>query len=75
MPPPLAAATASPEVRSNAALRWQYRPGSALFLVWSQERTHDGEATGFEPAPQARALFRREGTNVFLIKVSHWLGR
>ena len=63
------------EVRSNAVLRWQYRPGSALFLVWSQERTHDGEATGFEPAPQARALLRREGTNVFLIKVSHWLGR
>jgi len=27
------------------------------------------------PAPQARALLRREGTNVFLIKVSHWLGR
>ena len=63
------------EVRSNAVLRWQYRPGSALFLVWSQERTHDGDATGFAPAPQARALFERDGTNVFLIKVSHWLGR
>jgi hypothetical protein len=63
------------ELRSNAVLRWQYRPGSALFLVWSQERAHDGEATGFEPAPQARALLKREGTNVFLVKVSHWLGR
>ena len=63
------------EVRSNAVLRWQYRPGSALFVVWSQERTHEGDATGFEPAPQARALLDRDGTNVFLIKVSHWLGR
>ncbi len=63
------------EVRSNAVLRWQYRPGSALFVVWSQERTHEGDATGFEPAPQARALLERDGTNVFLLKVSHWLGR
>jgi hypothetical protein len=63
------------ELRSNAVLRWQYRPGSALFLVWSQERSHEVEATGFEPSPQARALLKRQGTNVFLIKVSHWLGR
>jgi hypothetical protein len=63
------------ELRSNAVLRWQYRPGSALFLVWSQERSHDGGASGFEPSPQARALLKRQGTNVFLVKVSHWLGR
>jgi hypothetical protein len=25
-------------LRGSAVLRWEYRPGSALFLVWQQER-------------------------------------
>lgn len=25
--------------RSNLVLRWEYRPGSTLFVVWSQDRS------------------------------------
>ncbi|NIU78657.1 MAG: hypothetical protein GWN71_35435, partial [Gammaproteobacteria bacterium] len=28
------------QLRSNLVLRWEYRPGSTLFLVWSQGRSH-----------------------------------
>lgn len=26
-------------LQGNAVLRWEYRPGSALFLVWQQQRS------------------------------------
>ena len=29
------------EFRSNVVFRWEYRPGSTLFLVWSQGRQDD----------------------------------
>jgi hypothetical protein len=61
-------------LRSNLLLRWEYRPGSALFVVWSQNRS------GFEPDGRLRLgrdaadLLGAPGTNVFLIKFSHWFG-
>ncbi|HKP16341.1 MAG TPA: DUF5916 domain-containing protein, partial [Gemmatimonadaceae bacterium] len=62
------------ELNANAVLRWEYRPGSAMFVVWSQGRTHDGDtSTGMRS--QAGELFAAPATNVVLVKVSHWLGR
>jgi hypothetical protein len=62
-------------LRGNAVLRWEYRPGSALFFVWQQERS------GFEPIGDFSAsrdigdIFKTQPTNVFLIKATYWLGR
>ena len=62
-------------LRGNAVLRWEYRPGSALFFVWQQERS------GFEPIGDFSAgrdigdIFNTVPTNVFLIKATYWLGR
>ena len=61
------------ELNSNAVLRWEYRPGSALFLVWAQARNDDGNAADFSVRRQAAALWRTPGTNVLLVKVSYWL--
>jgi Domain of unknown function (DUF5916) len=61
-------------LRGNAVLRWEYRPGSALFFVWQQERS------GFEPLGDFRAgrdvgrLFREPARNVFLVKATYWIG-
>ena len=61
-------------LQGNAVLRWEYRPGSALFVVWQQQRD------GFEPDGALRfgrdvgGLFRDTPTNVFLVKLSYWLG-
>ena len=60
-------------LQGNAVLRWQYRPGSTLFLVWQQQRS------GFDPAGDFRfdnlgTLFTDDLTNVFLVKLSYWLG-
>jgi hypothetical protein len=62
------------ELRSNAVLRWEYRPGSTLFVVWSSGRgtfDHDGRMQGWD---DARDLFRAPGTNVLAVKLSYWLG-
>jgi hypothetical protein len=62
------------QLRSNLVLRWEYRPGSALFLVWSQGRT-DFERDGrFHFGDDVGAMWRAEGTNVLLIKASYWFG-
>ena len=63
------------ELNANAVLRWEYRPGSALFVVWSQGRSHDGAAAPFDMRSQSRDLFAAPATNVVLVKVSHWMGR
>jgi hypothetical protein len=58
---------------SNVVLRWEYRPGSALFLVWSQARAHSADTGAFSLGEDAGALFGSPATNVFLVKFSYWL--
>jgi hypothetical protein len=62
------------EFNSNVVLRWEYRPGSTLFVVWSQGRQ------GFLPTPGTRSvagdfgdLFTLHPNNTFLVKASYWL--
>ena len=61
-------------LRGNAVLRWEYRPGSALFLVW-QQRREGLEADGaLRFGRDVGGLFADPPTNVFLVKLSYWLG-
>jgi hypothetical protein len=55
-------------------LRWEYRPGSSLFLVWSQGRERVGEYGDYDFARDASRLFGTRATNVLLVKASYWLG-
>ncbi|HEY0674260.1 MAG TPA: DUF5916 domain-containing protein [Longimicrobiales bacterium] len=61
-------------LRSNAVLRWEYRPGSALFLVWSQGREAFSEYGDYDMRRDAGRLFGSKATNVLLIKATYWLG-
>ena len=60
--------------RFNAVLRWEYRPGSTIFFVWSQTRSNgfsdvrDGLQHDF-----TEATFHDRPTNVLLVKVNAWL--
>jgi hypothetical protein len=61
---------------SNLVLRWEYRPGSTLFLVWSQGRADGSDADVTRTFPQDfRRLFTMHPNNTFLVKVSYWLSR
>ncbi|MBI4408563.1 MAG: hypothetical protein HY561_02565 [Gemmatimonadetes bacterium] len=61
------------QFRSNLVLRWEYRPGSTLFLVWSQGRTRARDHGSFDLGRDLEDLFEAESTNVLLIKASYWL--
>jgi hypothetical protein len=59
----------------NAVLRWEYRPGSTVFFVWTQNRTGSDSNGVFDFMRQQRDIFRDRPTNVFQVKVNYWLGR
>lgn len=76
--PPASVATAFRyrQLRTNAVARWEYRPGSTLFLVWS----HGREGSVADPGSRGwsreyRDLFDLHPDNTFLIKVAYWLNR
>jgi hypothetical protein len=55
-------------------LRWEYKPGSTLFLVWSQTRDHY-QNTGFLDVYQdAYDLFSQKAHNVFMLKFTYSIG-
>ncbi len=62
-------------LRGNAVLRWEYQPGSALFLVWSQQREQEFDDVRSNVIGQAGRTFADPGRHVFLIKFSRWIGR
>ncbi len=61
-------------LRGNAVLRWEYRPGSTLFLVWTRSGESLLDRGRIDFGADARALFRGPSQNIFLIKVNYWLG-
>jgi len=60
--------------RSTSVLRWEWRPGSTLYIVWQQDRSglrEIGARAG--PGDLFRSL-TASGDNFFAVKVSYWLG-
>jgi hypothetical protein len=60
------------EFRSNTVLRWEYRPGSTLFLAWSQARDDATRDPALAVGRDARRLFGTVPRNVVLLKASVW---
>jgi hypothetical protein len=62
-------------LRGNAVVRWEYRPGSALFFVWQQQREDFLPFEGdFQTRRETRMIFGRP-SNVFLVKATYWFAR
>ncbi len=59
--------------RSNLVVRWEYRPGSSLFLVWSQARDPRMDGGSFHLGDGLDTLFSQTPRNVFMVKVNYWL--
>jgi hypothetical protein len=62
-------------LRGTAVLRWEYRPGSALFFVWTQQRSGSDAYGDLDLRRDYSALWRDRADNVFMIKATYWLGR
>ena len=61
------------EFISNFVLRWEYRPGSNLFIVWSQSREGFDPEGLFRPGRSIADLAELQPTNVFILKLSYRL--
>jgi hypothetical protein len=61
-------------LRGNAVLRWEYKPGSAVYLVWQQLRSGSVPQGDFELRRDVSAIFREPVTNVLLVKATYWIG-
>jgi hypothetical protein len=62
------------ELHASAVVRWEYRPGSTVFVVWTQGREQDDRNPGtFKPARDFGDLFGARPDNTFLIKASYWM--
>jgi hypothetical protein len=63
-------------LRSNLVLRWEYRPGSTMFVVWSQGRENFEPNGAFRFGRDFGRLFdgrQAPSTNVLLVKFNYWL--
>ena len=61
------------EFRSNLVARWEWKPGSSVYLVWSQGRTSYAPEWDASLGSNWDALRGAPSDNVFLVKVSYWL--
>jgi hypothetical protein len=62
------------QFNSNAVLRWEYRPGSVLFLVWQQGRTQNVvNNNAFDGPTDVSGMFGAHPNNTFLVKLSYWI--
>jgi hypothetical protein len=62
-------------LRGNAVFRWEYLPGSTLFLAWTHSRSGQEAIGDFDFGRDREALFSAKPDNVFLVKATWWLTR
>jgi hypothetical protein len=58
----------------NAVLRWEYRPGSTVFLVWQRQQELDARTGDFDLARDLGDMWGAPADNRFILKISYWLG-
>ncbi len=60
-------------LNANTVLRWEFVPGSTLYVVWTREEAVPGSDGTLDLRRDLSRLFGSEGTNVFMVKASYWL--
>ncbi|RQP17175.1 MAG: hypothetical protein EAS52_09520, partial [Parapedobacter sp.] len=63
------------ELRSNLVARWEYLPGSTLYLVWQHNRSYQDII--YHPGWESNLdrMFGLPATNTFMIKINYWFNR
>ena len=60
-------------VRGSAVVRWEFRPGSSMYLVWNENRSNVVPLGDFKPSRDFSSLSDAPSRDVFLLKFSYWL--
>ena len=57
---------------SNFVLKWEYRRGSTIYLVWAQQRDGADSAKSQDAWSALSGLRHRRPANEFLVKITYW---
>ena len=60
------------QLRSNLVFRWEFRPGSQLYLVWSSDRTENLNPGNYGINDMGNRISGTFPNNIFLIKFNYW---
>jgi hypothetical protein len=58
---------------ANVLLRWEFLPGSAAYLVWTQSRDDFNNDYGIDFGTRFRETFKLPHDDAVLLKISYWL--
>jgi hypothetical protein len=61
-------------LRGNAVLRWEYRPGSTIYLVWTRSGSSSVGRGNIDFGDDTSSLLRGPSDNIFLVKVNYRIG-
>ena len=61
-------------LRANAVFRWEFRPGSSLFVAWTQTRRETLPTGEFDFGDGVSRVFTAPADDVLLVKISYWFG-
>ena len=58
-------------LRGTVVLRWEYRPGSTIYAVWTQNRADYSHPGNFDFNRDLSLMLRAPGDNIFLLKINY----
>ena len=59
-------------LRGNAVLRWEYRPGSTMYFVWTQTRDDEVVDGDFQFGNSLSRMFNSDADNIFMVKFTYY---
>lgn len=59
--------------RSNLVMRWEWLPGSTLFVVWQQDRSTEADVGDLVGVGSLRDALRARGEHFFALKLTYWM--
>ena len=62
-------------LRANLVFRWELKPGSTFYGVWTRIQQDDRFPGDFRLGRDLSAMFSARGDDVFLVKLAYWIGR
>jgi hypothetical protein len=60
-------------LRGSAVMRWEFRPGSSLYVVWNENRAGVVRRGDLDFARDLRGIGDTDSDDVFLVKIGYWL--
>ncbi|MBI4535497.1 MAG: carbohydrate binding family 9 domain-containing protein [Ignavibacteriae bacterium] len=60
-------------LRANAILRWEFLPGSTIYLAWTQSKVNESHPGEFRFGRDFSDLLSTQPDNVLLVKISYWV--